>query len=43
MFVPRILKWILTPLANLLPSQWDYFGLPIDEIELWAEKPVQDS
>ena len=40
-FVPRILKWILTPLANILPSQWDYFGLPIDEIECWAVKTSQ--
>ena len=42
-FAPRILKWILTPLANLMPSQWDYFGLPIDEIELWAVKPIKEA
>lgn len=40
-FSPRILKFALTPLANLMPSAWDYFGLPIDEIECWVVKHVE--
>ena len=32
-YVPKILKWILTPLANICPSIWEYFNFPIDEID----------
>ena len=37
-FTPRALAWILTPLANIARSAWEYFGLPIDEIECWVVK-----
>lgn len=37
-FVPRILAWILSPLANIAKSVWEYFGFPIDEIECWCVK-----
>lgn len=41
-FVPRALAWILTPLANVVKSAWEYFGLPIDEIECWAVRHVDE-
>ena len=37
-FSPRILKVLFTPLANLMPTAWEYFHLPIDEIECWIVK-----
>ena len=42
-FVPKFLKFILTPLANICPSQWDYFGLSIDEIEFWGKKTKEEA
>ena len=41
-FVSRALAWILTPLANMVKSAWEYFGLPIDEIECWAVRHVDE-
>lgn len=41
-FVPCALAWILTPLANMVKSAWEYFGLPIDEIECWAVRHVDE-
>lgn len=29
---------ILSLFANLSPTKWEYLGLPIDEIEFWAQK-----
>jgi len=40
-FSPKIIKWLLTPFANLCPAVWDYFGLPIDEIECRIVKHVE--
>lgn len=42
LYLRPFFRKILSFLANISPSSWDYLGLPIDEIECWVKKHTDD-